>query len=264
MWVFNPDNRMQLSNTSTGASGKIKSTESRILKLLLENRGQVVSKELIVAGTWGDRIVSESSLTQAIAQLRLALGDNGKEQKIIKTIPKEGYLLIPEHVCLDVNYSGLKNVMIADSEAGETPVTPPAKAESTETGSLRSLPAWKSIGTKVLAFTVFMVSTLVFAWTASIYVQTQAVKISPWSVETINGINYHFGDSRVAGELYKELAGRLTKNISRVFISKNNDQFYVSCVYDSDMHHDKQMLNLTFTVDHTFDNIRELVNESCR
>ncbi|WP_257879140.1 winged helix-turn-helix domain-containing protein, partial [Vibrio parahaemolyticus] len=69
---------------------------------------------------WGERIVSASSITQAIAQIRLALGDNGKEQHYIKTVPKQGYMLVVDRITfLQHNLSageGESNVTIAFSE----------------------------------------------------------------------------------------------------------------------------------------------------
>ncbi|MCW2097356.1 UNVERIFIED_ORG: hypothetical protein M2382_003916 [Enterobacter sp. BIGb0239] len=42
---------------------------------------------------WERRVIGNNSLPNAIHALRSALEDDGKQQKIIKTIPKKGYLL---------------------------------------------------------------------------------------------------------------------------------------------------------------------------
>ncbi|PSW06823.1 winged helix-turn-helix domain-containing protein [Photobacterium lipolyticum] len=271
MWVFNPNNRMQLSNSLSGASRSIKSTESRILRLLLDNQDKAVRKDVIIAETWSDRVVSDSSLTQAIAQLRLALGDNGKEQKIIKTLPKEGYQLISGSVCFETSYLEKSKEAICDNAAESDANTAKCsvvrhsqKTALTGSKSQRSLIRVKKVAVKASALTVFIVSTLIFIWASSIYMQTQALAKRPWSVEISDGISFYIEDSRASEMLYKELAGKIRENISRVFISKNHEQFYVACVYDSDQYQDRQILNLTFTINYTADKIRKHINESCR
>jgi DNA-binding winged helix-turn-helix (wHTH) protein len=82
----------------TGTVKRIKSTESDTLYLLLNNEGQYVTKKTIMQEVWGGRIVSENNITQSISQLRIFLGDSGKEQKIIKTKPREGYMLLPGNI----------------------------------------------------------------------------------------------------------------------------------------------------------------------
>src|SRR5207237_8590303 len=39
---------------------------------------------------WGGRIVSDSTLDSRINAARNAIGDNGKEQRLIRTIPRKG------------------------------------------------------------------------------------------------------------------------------------------------------------------------------
>ncbi|MDE1236875.1 winged helix-turn-helix domain-containing protein, partial [Vibrio aestuarianus] len=53
MWVFDPTARRQLSHLSHEKSKKLKSTDSKILELLLHNQGAVVSKECILQEVWG-------------------------------------------------------------------------------------------------------------------------------------------------------------------------------------------------------------------
>lgn len=57
---------------------------------LIQNRDRVVSKDDLIASVWGGRIVSESTLTSRINAARTAVGDTGKEQKLIRTIARKG------------------------------------------------------------------------------------------------------------------------------------------------------------------------------
>jgi pimeloyl-ACP methyl ester carboxylesterase/DNA-binding winged helix-turn-helix (wHTH) protein len=61
-----------------------------LLVYLIRNRDRVVSKDDLIAGVWGGRIVSESTLTSRINAARRAVGDSGAEQSLIKTIARKG------------------------------------------------------------------------------------------------------------------------------------------------------------------------------
>jgi pimeloyl-ACP methyl ester carboxylesterase/DNA-binding winged helix-turn-helix (wHTH) protein len=61
-----------------------------LLVYLIRNRDHVVSKDDLIAGVWGGRIVSESTLTSRINAVRKAVGDSGEKQKLIRTIARKG------------------------------------------------------------------------------------------------------------------------------------------------------------------------------
>ena len=61
-----------------------------LLVYLVENRDRVVSKDDLIASVWGGRIVSDSTLTSRINAARKAVGDSGKDQKLIRTIARKG------------------------------------------------------------------------------------------------------------------------------------------------------------------------------
>lgn len=82
--------------------------EAAILKLLCENANNVIAKEEINHQVWGKVFVSETSLTKAISNLRKSLQLIDGVMCEIKTIPKEGYMLI-----LDGKGLGL---MVAEEE----------------------------------------------------------------------------------------------------------------------------------------------------
>jgi TolB-like protein len=61
-----------------------------LLVYLLQNRDRVVSKDDLIASVWCGRIVSDSTLTSRINAARKAVGDSGKDQKLIRTIARKG------------------------------------------------------------------------------------------------------------------------------------------------------------------------------
>ncbi|HUC48283.1 MAG TPA: winged helix-turn-helix domain-containing tetratricopeptide repeat protein [Xanthobacteraceae bacterium] len=67
-----------------------------LLVYLLQNRDHVVTKDDLIATVWGGRIVSESTLTSRINAARKAIGDNGEEQRLIRTIARKGFRFVGE------------------------------------------------------------------------------------------------------------------------------------------------------------------------
>ena len=61
-----------------------------LLAHLLRNRDRVVSKDDLIELVWGGRIVSDSTLDSRINAARNAIGDSGKDQRLIRTIPRKG------------------------------------------------------------------------------------------------------------------------------------------------------------------------------
>jgi DNA-binding winged helix-turn-helix (wHTH) protein len=61
-----------------------------LLEFLLRNRDRVVSKDEMLAAVWGGRIVSESTLASRINAARSAIGDNGEDQRLIRTFLRKG------------------------------------------------------------------------------------------------------------------------------------------------------------------------------
>ncbi|MFZ0254194.1 MAG: winged helix-turn-helix domain-containing protein [Gammaproteobacteria bacterium] len=82
----------------TGASGVI-AVGPQVFDLLIylvENRERVVSKDGMLDAVWGGRIVSESTLTSHINAARRAIGDNGREQRLIRTVARKGFRFVGE------------------------------------------------------------------------------------------------------------------------------------------------------------------------
>jgi adenylate cyclase len=65
-----------------------------VLDYLIRNRERVVSKDDLIAAVWGGRIVSDAALTTRINVVRNAIGDSGKDQRLIKTLPRKGFRFV--------------------------------------------------------------------------------------------------------------------------------------------------------------------------
>jgi len=65
-----------------------------LLLYLVENRERVVTKNEIHETIWNNRIVSEATLSSCVSAARNAVGDSGKQQKLIRTFPRRGFRFI--------------------------------------------------------------------------------------------------------------------------------------------------------------------------
>ena len=64
------------------------------LVVLLENRGKVVEKEILLNEVWADTFVEETTLAQNIFTLRKALGTSADGKPVIETVPRRGYKFV--------------------------------------------------------------------------------------------------------------------------------------------------------------------------
>jgi pimeloyl-ACP methyl ester carboxylesterase/DNA-binding winged helix-turn-helix (wHTH) protein len=67
-----------------------------LLVYLIDHRDRVVSKDDLIEGVWGGRIVSDSALSSRISIVRKAIGDDGGAQRLIRTVPRKGLRFVGE------------------------------------------------------------------------------------------------------------------------------------------------------------------------
>jgi len=66
-----------------------------VLSCLAQARGEVVEKNDLMDAVWGHAIVTEDVLTQSIVELRKAFDDHANKPRVIETIRKVGFRLLP-------------------------------------------------------------------------------------------------------------------------------------------------------------------------
>jgi DNA-binding winged helix-turn-helix (wHTH) protein/alpha-beta hydrolase superfamily lysophospholipase len=76
--------------TRDGQEVRLRPKAFEVLQLLVENPARLVAKDELLDAVWQGRFVSDDSLTQALSDIRRALGD---EAGMIVTVPKRGYRL---------------------------------------------------------------------------------------------------------------------------------------------------------------------------
>ncbi len=77
--------------TSAGNAISLTLKVFETLVLLVEQAGHVVSKDELMSALWPRGYVDEGSLSKHIWQIRRALGDSAKSNRLIETVPKLGY-----------------------------------------------------------------------------------------------------------------------------------------------------------------------------
>ena len=74
--------------------GEIRPVEPLVFDLiafLVRNPNRVISREDVIGGVWGGRIVSDATISSCIKSARRALGDSGDNQSYIRTVRGRGF-----------------------------------------------------------------------------------------------------------------------------------------------------------------------------
>ena len=67
-----------------------------LLTFLIGARDRVVSRDDIFEVVWKGRIVSDATLSSRINAARVAVGDSGEDQRLIRTFPRKGFRFVGE------------------------------------------------------------------------------------------------------------------------------------------------------------------------
>jgi DNA-binding winged helix-turn-helix (wHTH) protein len=96
-----------------------------LLVFLIERRGEAVHRRDIFDRVWGDVVVSDSALSQAVRTIRRVLGDESREPRFLRTVPRHGY----RFVFADVVEEDDESEWQVEETATPVPATP-ANAEA--------------------------------------------------------------------------------------------------------------------------------------
>ena len=78
-----------------GAKLKISGQPFQVLAILLENRGEIVTREDLLKRLWPDTFVDgDHNLNTAINKIREVLGDSAENPRFVETLPRRGYRFI--------------------------------------------------------------------------------------------------------------------------------------------------------------------------
>lgn len=121
-----------------------------VLAYLVRHRERVVTKQELLDGVWGHRFVGESTMSTRIMEARKAVGDDGRAQRVIRTIHGRGF-----RFALEVEERD--HTTILEAPSGPVTAAPPEPAREaigrdTELATLEGLLAGALAGERRIGF----------------------------------------------------------------------------------------------------------------
>src|SRR5580704_15696945 len=87
------------------------------LLVLVQNSGQVLTKDQIMGAVWPGTFVEEANLTQTVFVLRKALGEGKDGQRYIVTMPGQGYRFTADVKQVPKNGRTAQEAVVANPES---------------------------------------------------------------------------------------------------------------------------------------------------
>ncbi|NOT87021.1 MAG: hypothetical protein HOP03_02445 [Lysobacter sp.] len=84
----------EIAPTAGGEATRVTLKSLGVLLTLVAHANKLVSREALLEWVWPDTLPGDDVVTQAITQLRRALGDDREQSRYIETLAKQGYRLI--------------------------------------------------------------------------------------------------------------------------------------------------------------------------
>lgn len=135
-----------LIHCETGEIRRLGEYHFILLETLAKNADVVLSRSYLMSAVWKNRIVGGNSLPTAVHALRVAIDDDGKQQEIIKTIPKKGYLFNKNYLTETIGYneSVVDDCPIDEAEKRTEAVEPLTLDETPPSTAHREIPLLNS------------------------------------------------------------------------------------------------------------------------
>ena len=122
-----------------GVFEKVEPQVFALIELLVANDGRLVTKDELNLKIWGGRVVSEAVVNSRVRSARRALGDDGRTQRLIKTVHGRGFRFVGAAQAARDLPTGFFDARAQGTEAGEV------RAESGGRPSIAVLP-FQSLG----------------------------------------------------------------------------------------------------------------------
>ncbi len=95
-----------------GKEIRVKPRLMHLFQFLLENKGQILTKDEIIENVWADRVITENLLIKSISELRSLLDEHFDKKLILETLRNTGYRLLSEEKITKQNSNkGLENML---------------------------------------------------------------------------------------------------------------------------------------------------------
>ncbi len=203
----------QATLSRQGTPVKLQEQPFRILTLLLEAAGEVVSRDELRKRIWpeGTFVEFDGSLNTALMKLRAALNDNAENPVFIETVPRRGYRFIAPVEVTNLDTPQLMTAIRVESEedreALELPLDanrPSISAHSKEQAAqgLRVGPTWWQVFTMlggVAAIMLFALWPRPVPKVLSAQQLTHVGQVDPWGKLVTDGSRIYFVVRDVTG-----------------------------------------------------------------
>src|SRR5579862_1252098 len=115
---------------------RVQQQPMKLLGILLERPGEVVTREELRSRVWSDESFGDfdQAVNIAIGKLRSALGDSAENPRFIETLPKRGYRFIADVSVVDADARPKR----AESMVGDLPPTEPWDKDDSNKDKIRS------------------------------------------------------------------------------------------------------------------------------
>lgn len=90
---------LDMGKVELRAGGEVCPVEPQVFALiafLVENRERLVSRDELIEKIWDGRVVSDAAVSSRVKSARQALGDDGREQRYIRTLHGRGFRFVAE------------------------------------------------------------------------------------------------------------------------------------------------------------------------
>ena len=202
----------QATLSRQGTLIKLQEQPFRILTLLLEAAGEVVSREELRKNIWpeGTFVEFDGSLNTALMKLRAALNDNAENPVFIETVPRRGYRFIAPVEIIDRDSPQIMTAIHVESDgdrnALELPLDssgPPRSVPSVmENGAAKAGPSWRQVFVMLGGVVVLMLFSLWPRTTPKVLAVRQLThvgQVDPWGKLVTDGSRIYFVVRDVTG-----------------------------------------------------------------
>ena len=153
--------------TSAGEPVSVTPKVFDLLVFLMQNRNRLITREELFEALWPDRVVLDNVLSNDIKQARAVLGDDGEQQKFIKTIRGRGYEFVGEVRELELPASEISeppNASVLPEAGATTSIAGSADSESAATATPAATTSALRPLSLLLTIALFLGIAIIYLW----------------------------------------------------------------------------------------------------
>jgi DNA-binding winged helix-turn-helix (wHTH) protein/Tol biopolymer transport system component len=143
-----------------GVTQRLPARIADLLLRLAQEPGQLVRRDELIDEVWERRQVNDEVLSRAVADLRLALGDDARAPRYVETLPKLGYRLVARVAAIDAGADRLDDV----TPPGPSPESDPPAMSAAHSASVGARPSSAKRRGALLASGLLLAAVALLVW----------------------------------------------------------------------------------------------------